>query len=377
MFDYIVQPGDTIYSISRQFDLTTAQLLSVNPELRDGRLTIGQTLRIPESRDVRPTIEVNGYAYPTISPDSVYAALPYLTYLSILGYNIQADGTLSSIDDAWLIEAARENGVAPLMVVSNIDPDIGFSSELAHAILSDAALHRVMIDTIIAHLRAGNYYGVNLNFAELAHEDYFSYAEFLQSLSLQLHPLGYILVVSPRISILVEQQTALVAANERVPLNTMIDRLILRSTEWVCAYEYREVSFIDEMQQAIDFATQIISSPKILITIPNCCYDFRLVGQQSELIRVLSAAQADALLYQTGGVFRIDPRSRTSHFTYVDSMGVYHEVLCEIDTNFRAPIALVNTYNLGGVSFRYIDDFSAASYQTVSAMFEIRKLLPV
>lgn len=146
MFDYIVQPGDTIYSISRQFDLTTAQLLSVNPELRDGRLTIGQTLRIPESRDVRPTIEVNGYAYPTISPDSVYAALPYLTYLSILGYNIQADGTLSSIDDAWLIEAARENGVAPLMVVSNIDPDIGFSSELAHAILSDAALHRVMID---------------------------------------------------------------------------------------------------------------------------------------------------------------------------------------------------------------------------------------
>lgn len=218
---------------------------------------------------------------------------------------------------------------------------------------------------------------MNLNFAELAHEDYFSYAEFLQSLSLQLHPLGYILVVSPRISILVEQQTALVAANERVPLNTMIDRLILRSTEWVCAYEYREVSFIDEMQQAIDFATQIISSPKILITIPNCCYDFRLVGQQSELIRVLSAAQADALLYQTGGVFRIDPRSRTSHFTYVDSMGVYHKVLCEIDTNFRAPIALVNTYNMGGVSFRYIDDFSAASYQTVSAMFEIRKLLPV
>ncbi len=377
MFDYIVQPGDTIYSITRLFDLTTAQLLSVNPDLREGRLTIGQMLRIPELRDVRPTIEVNGYVYPTMSVEAVYTALPYLTYLSILGYNVQADGTLSSIDDAWLVEAARQRGVAPLMVVSNIDPAGGFSAELAHTVLSDAALHQAMINTIIAHLKAGNYYGVNLNFTELVPGDYFAYAEFLQSLTQQLHPLGYILVVSPRISILIEQQAALAAVNERVPFNSMLDRLILRSTEWVCAYQYREISFIDELQQAIDFATQLISSPKILITIPNCCYDFRLTGQQSELDRLLSSAQADALVYQTGGVFRIDPRSRTSHFTYVDSRGIYHEVLCEIDTNFRAPIALVNTYNLGGVSFRYINDFSVASYQTVSAMFEIRKFITV
>lgn len=378
MFDYIIQPNDTIYSVTRLFGITTAQLLFVNPGLlEDGGLVVGETLRIPELRNVRPTIEVNGYADPTVSDETLEEVLPYLTYLSILGYDVRADGTLSYMDDTRLIGAARQKGVAPLMVVSNIDPEVGFSPELGHTLLSDKGLSQTLINYIITTLKAKNYYGINVNFTELYPSDYTAYAEFLQSLSTQLHPLGYIVVVSPRIIALIEQQAAIIAANARFPFNSSMDRLILRSTEWVCAYRYREVSFIDELQQAIDFATQIVSSPKILISIPNCCYDFTLAGQQSRLDRLLSSAQADALVYQTGGVFRIDPRSRTSYFTYLDNEGVYHEVLCEIDTNFRAPIALVNTYNLGGMSFRNIDDFSVTSYQTVSAMFEIRKLIPV
>ncbi len=378
MFDYIVQPGDTIFSITRLFNITTAQLLFVNPELReDGALYVGQTLRIPELRQVRPTIEVNGYADPTVSDEVLSSTLPFLTYLSILDYEVSADGTLSSVDGTRLIEAARQSGVAPLMVVSNIVPGVGFSGDLVHTLLSDARLYQTLIDNIIAILNEENYYGVNLNFTELYPGDYVAYTGFLQSLSTQLHPLGYILIVAPRIRVFVEEQVALLEANVRFPFNGIIDRLILRSTEWVCAYQQRAISFIDELQQAIDFAIQLISSPKILISIPSCCFDFRLSGQQSELDRLLSSAQADELVYETGGVFLIDPRSRTSHFTYVERDGAFHEVLCEIDTNFRAPIALVNTYNLGGVSFRNIDDYSVTSYQTVSAMFEIRKFITV
>ena len=378
MFDYIVQPGDTIFSITRLFNITTAQLLFVNPELRkDGVLYVGQTLRIPELRQVRPTIEVNGYAEPTVSDEVLYNTLPYLTYLSILGYDARADGTLSSTDETRLIDAARQWGVAPLMVVSNIVPGIGFSSDLAHTLFSDARLSQTLINNIIAILNEKNYYGVNLNFSELYPGDYITYTGFLQSLSTQLHPMGYILIASPRISFIVQEQVTLLEANARFPFNSIIDRLILRNTEWVCAYRQREIPFIDELQQAIDFATQLISSPKILISIPNCCYDLKLIGNQSQLYRLISSAQADALLYMTGGIFRIDPQSRTSHFTYIDDEGVFHEVLCEIDTNFRAPIALVNTYNLGGVSFRTIDDYSITSYQTISAMFEIRKFITV
>ena len=375
MFDYIVQPGDTIYSITRLFGITTAQLLSANSSLaEDGELIVGETLRIPELRNVRPTIEVNGYAYPTVSDEVLEATLPYLTYLSILGYDAMADGTLSYMDGTRLIEAARQEGVAPLMVVSNIDLEIGSSGR---TLLSDKELTQTLINTIIATLKAENYYGVNVSFTNPDPSNYMIYAEYLQSLSAQLRPLGYIVVSALRIITLVEQQASIIAVNARFPFNNSMDRMILGSADLLCPYQYHDVPFIDELQQAIDFATQIVASPKILISIPNCCYEFITAGQQSRLERQLSSAQADALLYQTGGVFRIDPRSRTSYFAYVDNEGVYHEVLCEIDTNFRAPIALVNTYNLGGMSFRNIDDFSVTSYQNVSAMFEIRKLITV
>lgn len=376
LFDYVVQPNDTIYSITRLFGITTAQLLALNPEIADRNLTVGQTLRISEQRAVRPTIEVNGFTYPWIDATALALTLPYLTYLSISGYLITPDGLLLGFDETGVIEAARNRAVAPLMVVSNALADGTFFSDLAHAVLSDAEQYQALILQIVAILKAKNYYGVNINF-EVSPPDLFSFAEFLQVLTSHLRPLGYLLIVSSRISILLDEQQLLRSVDELFPFNNMMDRLLLRSSGWACAYRFGGPSYIDELQQAIDFAVQLISSPKILISIPNCCYDWRLTGQQSELYHVLSSAQADALVSHTGGVFRIDPRSRTSHFTYVDANGYFHEVLCEIDTNLRAPLDLIETYNLGGVSFRNIDDFSIISYQMVSAMFEIRKLISV
>ncbi len=144
-------------------------------------------------------------------------ALPYLTYLSVVGYDLRADGTLSSINETMLIEAARQKGVAPLMVVSNIDRDGRFSPELAHTVLSDVMLYQTLINYIIATLKTKNYYGVNLNLTELYPNDYMFYAEFLQSLTKQLHPLGYIVVVAPRISALIEEQEALAVVNSQLP----------------------------------------------------------------------------------------------------------------------------------------------------------------
>ena len=376
MFDYIVQPNDTIYSITRLFGITTAQLLLANPELQKESIAVGQTLRIPQGELVRPVIEVNGYASVTVDPEELQSVLPYLTYLSILGYDIRADGTLPPVNDTWLIEAARQKGVEPLMVITNIDPNIdpvtGFSAELAHILLFDERVRRNMINNIVETLQQKNYSGVNVNFTEVYPSDYFSLAEFLRALTMRLHPLGLLLVIAPSISILIERQVPLTEANQYIPINSVVDRLILRTAQWVCTYEYSGTSYIDQLQQAIDFIIRFISSRKILLSIPGCCYDFRLGAQNNDLYSLLSSAQADALVQQTGGVFRIDPRSRTSHFTYFGYDGAFHEVLCQSDTNLRAPLDIVRAYNLGGVSFRTIEDFSVASYQMVTSRFEIQ-----
>lgn len=50
MFDYIVQPGDTLYSIADYFDVSVYAILNANPGLNPNYLYIGQRLRIPISR---------------------------------------------------------------------------------------------------------------------------------------------------------------------------------------------------------------------------------------------------------------------------------------------------------------------------------------
>ncbi|HWR22846.1 MAG TPA: LysM peptidoglycan-binding domain-containing protein [Feifaniaceae bacterium] len=377
LFDYIVQPGDTVYSISRLFDITTAALLAANPQITDiGNLAVGQTLRIPGMQAARPMIEVNGYAYPNVSESVLEDILPYLTYLSIIGFETNPDGSIIYADDGALVGAALLFHVAPLMVVSNRDTLGNYLGELAHMLLSSDALQQVLIGNIIAHLQETNYYGVNVDFSEIYAEDYAPYAGFLQLLTSQLHPLGYIVVVAPRINIMLEQAELLERINRQYFFNGLMDRLILRTTVWTCTYdESLGLSRIDELQRAVDSAARMVSSNKILLTVPNCCYDWRITNAEAVLDRSLSPAQADELLMASRAKVHIDPKTQASYFLYYAQDGTLHQVWCENETNLRGPLALVSTYRLGGISFRTIDRFSMVSYRTLGSLYEVRKVV--
>ncbi len=378
MFEYTVQPGDTAYSISRLFGITTAALLSVNPEITDiDRLSVGQILRIPGTRTFRRTIEVNGYAYPTVDEGTLRNILPYLTYLSIIGFEANPDGSIQYANDATLIDIALLYNVAPLMVVSNRDALGNYLGELAHTLLSSATLQQTLINNIIIRLRDGNYYGVNVDFSEIYLEDYVTYSGFLRLLTMQLHPLGYIVVVAPRINILLEQQDILERINQAFLFNSLMDRLIIRTTVWTCTYDDAEhrLPLIDELQRGLDFASGMISSNKILLTVPNCCYIWQITDGEAVLLRTLSPAQADELLIATRAKVSIDPQTQASYFQYYDEDNILHQVWCENETNLRGPLALVDTYNLGGISFRTIDRFSMVSYRTLGSLYEIRKVV--
>ena len=62
MFQYAIQPGDTIYSISAQFDVPVHAILAANPGLYPYSLVVGQIILIPTN-----------YAYP---PYPVYPSYP-------------------------------------------------------------------------------------------------------------------------------------------------------------------------------------------------------------------------------------------------------------------------------------------------------------
>jgi spore germination protein len=132
---------------------------------------------------------VNGYAFPNISDEVLGNTLPNLTFLSIFSYQVKPDGTLTPIDDTELIQKARAQGVAPMMVITNIGED-GFSSDIAHEVLSDTQVQQTLLNNVVNTLKAKNYYGLDIDF-EYIYPDYReAYNRFLETVVARLRPLG-------------------------------------------------------------------------------------------------------------------------------------------------------------------------------------------
>ena len=147
---HTVQPGESLSSIARQYGMSLRQLYRNNPILGGGPVLYpGQTLVISYEGATEGVLSVNGYAYPFIDKDLLQSTVPYLTFLTPFTYGFTPDGTLVDLDDGVLIAMAKAGGAAPLMHLSTLTGEGGFSNELAHIALTD----RTVQDALISNLR--------------------------------------------------------------------------------------------------------------------------------------------------------------------------------------------------------------------------------
>ena len=80
MLIYVVQPGDTVNSIAREFQLSISTIIYNNQLAYPFQLVVGQALLLSaEGEAVRPVIETGGYAYPYASEEVLRQTLPYMT----------------------------------------------------------------------------------------------------------------------------------------------------------------------------------------------------------------------------------------------------------------------------------------------------------
>lgn len=379
MFDYGARPGDTISSIARMFDVPFSLLLSANPDIAEPEnLAVGQTIRFPSGYPVRRMVEVNGYAFPDIDPQVLLHTLQYLTYLSIFNYQIRSDGALVGIDDAPLIQMARQALVAPLMVIANTDDDGSFSSDLAHVILTDDLLQITMINYVINILKSKNYFGLNINLENIYPSDRELYTRFLQTVTANLHPLGYITVSSGALR-LTEARYGLLFGAEQYPVlySREVNRVsIIVTYEW--GYTYgppMAVVPLNLVRNALDHLVSIIPSKNVLVGMTNYGFNWALPYAATTPAYMLSFAQAEELAAHTGAAIQFDQDSQSPFFYYEDDMGVLHVVWFDNEASIRARLELIRLYNLGGVSFWTINQFSPESYLALAEMYDIRKML--
>ncbi len=374
---HIVRRGDSLFSISRAYRVSLEQIKSANPQITSPYiLSIGQVVNVPVPAKKYGTIYVNGYAFPNISMNTLTKTLPYLTYLSIFSHQARPDGSLISINDTPLIETARKANVAPLMVVTNIEEGASFSSNLAHILLTNQEVQQNLINNIIKTLKSKNYYGVDIDFEYIYPEDADNYNRFLRTLTNKLNPLGYIVTTALAPKTSATQKGLLYEAHQYPMHGLLANHVILMTYEW--GYTFGPplaVSPINKVKEVLDYAVTVIPSEKILMGMPNYGYDWTLPFKQGSVARSLSLKGAVNIALRENVAINYDAKSQAPYYYYNDNNGARHIVWFDDARSIQARLKLVDTYNLGGVSYWTINRFSPQNWLILKSMYNIRKVI--
>lgn len=372
-----VMPGESLYSIAREYGTSVAQLFAANPQLNNSPiLNVGQVIIIPPSTINFGSTEVNGYAFPNIDMEVLRKTLPSLTYLSIFSHQVRPDGTLTTINDAPLIRAARAARVAPLMVITNIKEGASFDSDLAHTILTNAEVQNNLIANIIRTLRDKNYYGLDIDFEYIYPYDRESYNNFLRKITATLRPLGYSITTAVAPKIAADQPGFLYQAHEYPVHGALLDHVIIMTYEWGFTFgPPMAVAPLNEVRKVLNYAVTAIPRQKIFMGIPNYGYNWKLPYQAGTAATVLSNPGAVDLAYRVGANIQYDPIAQSPFFRYYDSDRIQHEVWFEDARSILAKLTLANEFRLGGVSYWTIGRYFPQNWLVLNSVYNVRKVL--
>ncbi len=348
---HIVRRGESLRSIARANGVTASELAGLNELNAPSRLSAGQALIVPDAQHPAAETEVSGCALPGIAAQRLNSALPQLTYLCPFSWRTDAGGLLTPIDDAGMISAAWEAGCAPMLTITNIGCNGGFSSDIAHGIFTDTRAQDALIENTLSVLQDRGYYGVSLRLGYIQPYDREGYNALLRRMSQLLHARGYMLssAVAPKSS---DARCGLVyAAHDYAVHGQCCDRVTVMTYDWGYAYSApRAVSPVEQMRRVLDYAVTEIPPSKLLLGFSNYGYDWRLPWKQGQAARVISNAAAAELAASVSAQIKFDVDAQAPHFDYKDPTGARHEVWFEDARSVRARLALVREYGLAGIS---------------------------
>jgi Predicted glycosyl hydrolase len=189
---YIVKDGDSLYSIAKENGVTLMELLQNNPSLADQNyLQVGKELVLSYGAKEK-SIQVNGMTYSFIDERVLKKTLPYLTYITVMGYQVDEKGNFNNLDDSTIIKISTDYGVVPLMLISTLTVTGQGSPEVTHAIFNNQELQNTMLDNIITIMSAKGYHGAVFGFQYVLEEDLQKYTDFIVSASKRFKAEGYL-----------------------------------------------------------------------------------------------------------------------------------------------------------------------------------------
>lgn len=373
---YTVQRGDTLGDIAVRFNTTVNALWQNNPQLNgNDRIYPGQGLIISYTPEKIGRMAVNGYAYPNINRQVLRKTLPYLTYLSVFSYGFNPDGSLISQNDREIIATAKEFGVQPLMVLTTINAQGQFSSDQAHRLLNSPAEQRALTDTLQRELVQRGYSGLDVDFEYIPQGDAEAYSEFISNLSSGLAPSGLTVMTALAPKTSADQRGLLYEAHDYGSLGQSSRNVLLMTYEWgYSRSEPMAVSPINKVEQVLRFATSVIPSNRIFMGVPNYGYDWPLPYVQGQTVaKAISNVEAIDQAIRVGAHIQYDETAQSPYYNYWKN-NIEHEVWFEDARSIQAKLLLAKEYNLRGISVWNIMQYFPQLWMVLNALFEIEKV---
>ena len=371
---HTVQPRETLASIAAAYQLPLRQLYRNNPILGGiPEIYPGQTLVLAYDSTPEATLSVNGYAYPFIDPALLQSTVPYLTYLTPFTYGFTPDGTLVELDDEALLAAARQGGAAPLMHLSTLTEEGGFSNELAHLALTQPAVQDTLVDNLEAMLVQKGYRGLDVDFEYVYAEDAGAYAAFLGRLTERLNPLGYPVIAALAPKIAADQPGTLYEGHDFAAIGAAVNQVLLMTYEWgYTAGPPMAVSPLPNVRTVLDYAVTEIPLEKIFLGLSNYGYDWPLPFVQG-VTRApsISNQRAIELAIEHDVAIQYDETAQAPFFHYTAADGTIHEVWFEDARSLSARLSLIAEYGFQGAGIWNLMRPFSQLWLVISSLYHI------
>lgn len=375
---YTVQAGDTLMSIAEQQGVSVMELLRNNPYL-SGRefLYPGETLVITYQTNKTVTLATSGYIFPYIDRNVLIKTLPFLSYLTIFNYRATSDGDIiMGDDDTDLVQLAKIYGVAPMMFVSTFTEEGISSSEVAYNILSSMAVQDHLIENALQLVKSKGYYGINIYAEYVTFNNIDLVADYLKRAADIFHAAGYRIVVTVTPNMNIESQGVSFERIDYSKLSVNVDGIIFASYNWGRSYSFPSpISPVNVLTELLNYAVSILPSEKIFLGITTIGYDWQIPYVPgvtgANAITYDSAIQIAA---ENGIAIQFNEPAQAPYFYYADSNGVLHVVWFIDARGFDTRAQLAAEYELQGLSLWTIMYFNTQMWFIINTQYNIVKV---
>ena len=370
---HTVKAGDSLYSIAQTHDTTAVQLLRNNPSLHGRDLIYpGQVLVVRYTNQPRGPLTVNSYAYPYIGRDLLRDTLPYLSLLTPFTYRFTG-GDLIPLQDEVLVNAALQSRVSPVFHLSNLDEQDQFSGELAHTLLENENDQKQLIANILRTADQKGYRWVDVDFEFLQAGDAAAYAQFLARLRQALIPSGRPLMAALAPKASADQAGRLYEGIDYHLIAQSVDYALLMTYDWgYISGPPMAVAPLPEVRKVVEYALTEFHPEDLFLGIPNYGYNWTLPLREDRLAKSVNNVEAVQLAWDRHAAIRYDEQAQSPWFRYVDDSGAEHEVWFEDARSIQAKLNLALDYGLFGVGYWNLDRPFPQNWVVLNATANIR-----